>query len=78
MHERNVTPPQALPLPPYWVMALSYTICYFVLVFAVTWTWDAIAGDPFYVGETARTTALAAVAFGLTMAWLVPLMRRKR
>lgn len=78
MHEQNATQAQAVPLPPYRVMAVSYTVCYFVLVFAVTWIWDLIAGDPFYVGETARNTALAAVFFGLTMAWLVPLMRRKR
>jgi hypothetical protein len=78
MHEHNATPPQAVPVPPYWVMALSYAILYFVLGFACGWIWDTIAGDPFYVGETSRTIGLAAVFFGLVMAWLVPRLRRRR
>ena len=80
MHEQNATPPQAqaIPLPPYWVMTVSYAICYFVLAFAVEWLWDTLARDAFDAGATASKAALIAVVFGLTMAWLVPRLRRRR
>jgi hypothetical protein len=78
MHEQNATQPQAIPLPPYRVMTASYAICYFVLAFAVEWLWDKFAGDPFDAGATASKAAVIAVFFGLTMAWLVPRLRRRR
>jgi hypothetical protein len=78
MHEQNAPTPHAVPLPPYWVMALSHAIVYFVLAFVVEWTWDTIVGDPFVALQTARKAALVAVFYGLTMAWLVPRLRRRR
>ena len=78
MHEQNATQAQAVPLPPYWVLMVSYSICYFVLAFAVEWLWDTISGDSFDVGATAAKSGLVAVFFGLAMAWLVPFLRRRR
>jgi len=78
MPEQNATQAQAIPLPPYRVMAVSYAICYFALAFAVEWLWDTFAGEAFDAGATASKAALVAVFFGLTMAWLVPRLRRKR
>ena len=69
---------QHAPLPPYWALAISYALCYAVLAFAVEWLWDTIAGQTLDVGATAKKSAMVAVFFGLTMAWFVPWLRRRR
>ena len=78
MHEQGATPQQAIPLPPYRVLMVSYSIFYFVLAFTVEWLWDTLAGASFDVGATAAKSGLVAVFFGLAMAWLVPFLRRRR